>query len=574
MKLSYFMTLSLRSISGGTDATINVSTHGGLRKIGSTNTFFAPLLHMRSALTSEFGRAKDPYQVPATLAVLIDNPDGRFNAYLPNGDSPQFWDRASVTVYEGDATLSGANVTTMTVAFQGKVRLGSVRYPAGCPFIEFAIDDIRAESNKPVCTETWSQHTDYDSAVANVVNGAETIPVILGDWTGTAQRIPAKLLDVAGSVYTYGVCNHACGTLVVYDEDGNVLTPTSTANFATRGSFQMTGGSGSYVAAEDVWVTCVGYPSDLSDKNHARLIQFILTQFGKVSAADEIYNRLADANNNERGSFRQLYEQSGGTNPQYSTRLYVTDKTVKALNLAASVAYECNAWITVVDGRYRLYWQMPIAATGVIAVGEQFIDKSDTVNISSDPKQEFHTVMRAEYGYDPANGDYLGNWDSSVEVTSGPIETARDEFRSDTTQTITDADIVFDDKYNALYQEADVNVACQRRMFWATRLPQYADATLLAVAQNDERFSLQLFNDIDLQHGHAAGNYFRVYSLRKDCDTGRLTVQGLLLKGLGAAGVWVDDDGLDAVGNLVANSFWCNAAGTNGAGLAAESRWV
>lgn len=562
MRLSYFAKIVLRSVtSGGSAATLYVSTHGGHRNNGSSVVYFPPVLTLGTALTSEFGKANDPYQVPARLMFTIRNKGGAYDNYLPNGSSAQYWDKATVTLYEGDATIDGATLASMTVAFTGKIAPSSMAF--GEDYIEFDTYDIRVDSNQPVCTQVWSQHAGYVAGGAGVVPAGQPIPVILGDWTTTSARLPAYMIAVSGSNYVYAICNHACTTLTVYDSAGNTITPSSTANFATRGEFTCTtAADADYQVGEALFVICKGHTASLTDTNHVRLIQFILTQFGGLATTD-IYNPLADATNNLRGSFRVLYADTGSASPEYPAHFYVADSSMLALNLAAKVAYDCNCYLTVVNNQYRIYWETPQVAVSVTTIADRYLVENP--KMLSDPDQEFCTVIRADYDYDPSDTEYLGKYDTAASLTSGPIDDQRDVYRGVSTQTITKEDVVLAEQYTTIYDASTAGRTAQRRLFWRVRVPQLLEATFMDDRQNGDRLSLTLFKDFYLQRASWDSQPHRILSLSKNVQTGAVTVRGLALNNLPQIGMWTDASGNDAGGNPVA-SYWGDANGLDSSG--------
>lgn len=556
MKMSYAAVINLRSRSGGTDKTLYLSTHGNMLSADGSIRHFAPVLHLSGTITNEFGRARDAYQVPAHLLLTIDAAHQQFKDYLPNGSDPQYWEGATVTIYQADFATNGDAVTSLTTEFIGEIVRGTFHYSE--TLIEFDCFDIRQKSNKPILQQTWSDHAGYDATAAGVVDAGQKIPVVLGDWTGTAARIPARLIDVNGSTYVYAICNHACGTLTVYDADGNTITPSSTANFATRGEFSCTvAADADYDVGEELFVTCVGYPSSLTDANAVRLVQFILTQFGGVALAS-IYNDLSESTTNERGSFRELYEQTGGTSPEYPARAYISGGEL-AVNVAAAVAYESNARLAVVNNEWRIYLELPMLAENATTIKTRYLDSAQELVCDSDPNDEFCTVIRCQYDYNPS-GDFAGLYDTSVEVTTGPIDSQRDRYRNDTTQTITTGDVVLDDEYRYVYGETAVATSVQRRLYWRIQVPQILRVPILTDEQAAPHYTLTLYNDFQMERGIWAEQYFRVLSISKNATSGSATVAGLSLQNLPNVGIWTDDDGKDAAGN-VTPSYWGDADG-------------
>lgn len=567
MKLSYFAKIELRSVtSGGAAATLYVSTHGGHRNNGSSVVYHPPFLILGAGITNEFGKAKDPYQVPARLLVTIKNPDAFYDAYLPAGSDPQYFDNAAITLYEGDATIDGATLASMVTAFVGKIAPGTLS--VGDDYFEFDCYDIRVESNQPICKETWSDHAGYVAGGAGVVNAGQTIPAILGDFDDTSAKIPAYIVANNGTTVVYAVCNHAMaaiGASDIVDSSGNVITPSSSANWATRGEFSCTvAADADYQVGETLYVkNCFGYSASLTDAHHVRLIQFILTQFGGLTTAF-VYNDLGEATNNKRGSFKVLYDATGGSSsPEYPTRLYVADKSTLALNAAANVAYECNCTMTVVDNEYRIYWETPLVASNIVEVAARYLDASPIMY--TDPDSEFCTVIQADYDYSPGDSGYLGNYDSAAEITSGPIDDQRDVYRGVPTQTVTKQDVVLVEQYQCLFDASTVARSVQRRLFWRIRIPKVVEASLHDDRQDGAFLTLGLYSDVDIQRGRWSGAPLRILSLKKNPQNGVVTVRGLSLGDLPAIGMWTNDSGEDGNGNVI-ESYWSDASGFDSSG--------
>lgn len=569
MKLEYFARIELVAVdSADTDKTILVSTNGGSRNDDETVpatgvTFFPPHLSVGSSLNNSFGRGGDVYQIPGNIQVTVKNPDGFYDDFLPFGDTAQYWDQAIFQLFEGDATTDGAALTGMVTAFEGTIQPGTLVYSRGNEMISFTVSDLILADNQQVIDEVWEDHVSYESGGTEVVTATTSIPRIMGDFTTDTAKIPVELLgDTDDEAYIFAVCNHEIGSVVITNETaGGTVTPDAT-DFA-NGAFQIdTTTNGNFIIGETLSVQCVGYPTSLTDESHVRLAQFILTEFGTVPLS-KIHNDLSQATDDTRGSWRALYEATGSATPDYPARIYTANTSLLAINLANIVMFEANAKLAVSEGDYRVYWELPLAASGAATIISDF-EMPGTVNIASDPNQEFATVYKAHFNQNPFNAIFLGYENTDNTIDSGPIFDRRTQFTSKDA-----SDVIREYSNLAVYDSVAVNVALQRRLLWAILIPQLAQIQLGAYDQTANPMALQLYNDFILD-----STTYRTWGINRDVNNGSITLQGLVLDGLVTSGMWADASGNDANGNAVTGSIWANASGEDGSGNKVTSAWI